>query len=103
MLEAITIVTGGENPWNDDVLAMIRDAYGPRLFRRVPFQPRWRTSDVVGLAAGIYQDRAFDRMPILADALTDAGCDSAGIVDHCRAGGPHIRGCWVLDLVMNKE
>ena len=64
--------------------------------------PRWRTSDVVGLARAIYNDRAFQRMPILADALMDAGCENEDIIDHCRGDGPHVRGCWVVDLVLDK-
>ena len=52
---------------------------------------------------GIYDDRAFDRLPILADALIDAGCDDEQILEHCRAPGPHVRGCWVVDLVLGKE
>ncbi|HVL15106.1 MAG TPA: hypothetical protein VM529_21220, partial [Gemmata sp.] len=65
--------------------------------------PAWRTSTVVALAEGIYDDRAFDRLPILADALQDAGCDSADILNHCRDAGPHARGCWVVDLVLGKQ
>jgi hypothetical protein len=68
-----------------------------------PFHPidfRWRTADVTGLARGIYDDRAFDRLPILADALTDAGCDEPTILEHCREPGPHYRGCWVVDAVL---
>ena len=64
--------------------------------------PAWLTSDVVALARGIYDERTFDRMPILADALQDAGCDSADILNHCRGAGPHVRGCWVVDLVLGK-
>jgi hypothetical protein len=71
-------------------------------FRPVVCEPPWRTSAVVGLAEGIYADRAFDRLPILADALEEAGCDSADILAHCRGGGPHARGCWVVDLVLGK-
>ena len=41
-------------------------------------------------------------MPILADALQDAGCDNADVLDHCRSDGPHVRGCWVVDLVLGK-
>jgi hypothetical protein len=55
------------------------------------------------LARGIYDDRAFDRLPILADALIDAGCDDEAILGHCRGPGPHVRGCWVADLVLGKE
>jgi hypothetical protein len=73
-----------------------------------PFRPAtatssWFTSDVVSLATGIYQERAFDRMPILADALQDAGCDNADILNHCRSEAPHVRGCWVIDLLLGKE
>jgi hypothetical protein len=71
-------------------------------FRPVAFDPRWRTSDAVGLARGIYEERAFERMPLLADALMDAGCNSEPILEHCRSAGPHVRGCWVVDLVLGK-
>jgi hypothetical protein len=57
---------------------------------------------VVKLAAAIYAERAFDRLPVLADALEDAGCTDAEILGHCRAGGEHVRGCWVVDLVLGK-
>jgi hypothetical protein len=55
-----------------------------------------------GVACGVYEDRAFDRMPMLADALMDAGCDSDDLLSHCRSSGPHVRGCWVVDLVLDK-
>jgi hypothetical protein len=80
----------------------IRDVFGDSS--AVPaFDPRWRTADCVGLALGIYDDRAFDRLPILADALIEAGCDDEQILAHCRSDGPHVRGCWVVDLVLGKE
>jgi hypothetical protein len=72
-------------------------------FRRIAFDPDWRTSDTVALARGIYDDRAFDRLPLLADALMDAGCDDEQVLGHCRSDGPHVRGCWVVDLVLDKE
>jgi hypothetical protein len=50
-----------------------------------------------------FMRRAFDRMPILADALQDAGCDNEDVLNHCRGSGPHVRGCWVVDLVLRKE
>jgi hypothetical protein len=72
-------------------------------FRPVTVDPRWLTETAVALANGIYEERAFDRMPILADALEDAGCDHADILSHCRGDGPHVRGCWVLDLLLGKS
>jgi hypothetical protein len=58
---------------------------------------------MVALASSIYEDRAFDRMPIPADALEDGGCDSAEVLTHCRGSGPHVRGCWVVDLILSKD
>jgi hypothetical protein len=64
---------------------------------------RWEGGLLAHLAEGIYQERAFDRMPYLGDALEEAGCADQEVLDHCRSGGPHVRGCWVLDLVLGKE
>lgn len=72
-------------------------------FRPVELDPRWITSTVFDISQAIYQERAFDKMPILADALMDAGCDSEEILNHCRGDGPHVRGCWVVDLLLGKE
>jgi hypothetical protein len=72
-------------------------------FRPVAFAPNWRTETAVALAAGIYAERAFDRLPILADALEEAGCDHAEVLNHCRGPGPHARGCWVVDGVLGKS
>lgn len=71
-------------------------------FRPVALDPAWRTATAVQLAQGIYDDRAFDRLPILADALQDAGCDHDDVLTHCRDTGPHARGCWVVDLILGK-
>ena len=81
---------------------LVRDVFG-HPFGPVAFDPGWRTADVVGLARGIYDGRAFDQLPLLADALMDAGCDDEGIIAHCRAVGPHVRGCWVVDRALGKE
>src|SRR5436190_674337 len=81
---------------------LLRDIFG-NPFRPILANPSWLTSTVVQLAEGIYADRALDRIPILADALQDAGCDNANILDHCRGPGPHVRGCWVVDAVLGKE
>jgi hypothetical protein len=82
---------------------LLRDIFG-NPFRPIALDPAWLTSDVLALARGIYDERAFDRMPILADALQDAGCDSEDVLNHCRdANQVHVRGCWVVDLVLGKE
>jgi hypothetical protein len=65
--------------------------------RAATLDPSCRTETVVGLAAGIYADRAFEEMPILGDALEDAGCADSVILDHCRNPNPHARGCWLVD------
>jgi hypothetical protein len=72
-------------------------------FRPVAFDPRWKTADVVALARGIYEERAFERMPLLADALMDAGCADERVIAHCREPGAHYRGCWVVDAVLDLE
>ncbi len=59
----------------------------------------WNDGTVRRIAEGIVVDRAYARLPILADALLDAGCDNEELLAHCRSAGPHVRGCWGLDLV----
>ena len=84
-------------------LQLARDIFG-NPFRPVAVDPAWLTSTAVGLARGIYDDRAFDRLPILADAFQDAGCEDDAILSHCRdATQVHVRGCWVVDLVLDKS
>jgi hypothetical protein len=79
-----------------------REVAGPTL--PVAFDPNWRTSAAVQLAAMMYDARDFALMPILADALEDAGCDSPDVLAHCREpGAVHVRGCWVVDLVLGKS
>jgi hypothetical protein len=72
-------------------------------FRPVAVDPSWLTNGVVNLACSIYENRIFDRMPVLADALEEAGCTNANMLNHCRQLGEHVRGCWVLDLLLGKE
>ncbi len=81
---------------------LTRDIVG-NPFRPATFSPEWRTDTATAIARQMYESRDFGAMPILADALQDAGCDSADILDHCRGDGPHVRGCWVVDLVLGKE
>ena len=80
-----------------------RDIFG-NPFRPITFSPSWRTDTAVALARQMYDSRDFGAMPILADALQDAGCGSEDVLGHCRdATAPHTRGCWVVDLVLGKE
>ena len=90
-------------PIPDWMLCRFADDIFGNPFRPVAVDPDWLTSTVVALARGIYDDRAFDRMPILADALQDAGCDNDDVLTHCRGDGPHVRGCWVVDLLLGKS
>ncbi|MBL8797494.1 MAG: hypothetical protein JNM56_26575 [Planctomycetia bacterium] len=82
--------------------AFLRDILGNPL-RPISADPSWQTETVSSLATAIYDERAFDRLPILADALEDAGCDNADMLNHCRQPGEHVRGCWVVDLVLGKK
>ena len=81
---------------------IIRDIFG-NPFRPVAFDPAWRTEHTVGMAAKMYDDREFAAMPILADALEEAGCEHADILAHCREPGVHVRGCWVVDHLLGKS
>jgi hypothetical protein len=76
-----------------------------------PFRPvtipsawlSWNDATVSKLAELIYSRRCFGDLPILADALEEAGCDNADVLAHCRQPGEHVRGCWVIDLLLGKE
>jgi hypothetical protein len=78
---------------------LIRDIFG-NSFRSAILDPAVQTSTVLALARQMYDTRDFSAMPILADALQDAGCDHDDILGHCRGSGPHVRGCWVVDLLL---
>jgi hypothetical protein len=72
-------------------------------FHQIFQDPAWLTPAVKGVAQAIYDERAFDRLAILADALEDAGCNDGDILNHCRQPKQHVRGCWVIDLVLDKK
>ncbi len=93
----------GQNASKVDELqaGFLRDIFG-NPFRPVTLNPAWLTSTVLALAQQMYESRDFSPMPILADALQDAGCDNADILNHCRQPGEHVRGCWVVDLILSK-
>lgn len=96
------MITGVRPSHCPQVSRLIREAVG-NPFRSVPFDARWRPADAVAIARRMYDARDFSAMPILSDALMDAGCDNEDILAHCRSDGPHCRGCWVVDLVLGKE
>lgn len=107
----VVIFARSEPESNDDVMqrsvrraaAVVREIFG-NPFRVLPFANEWRTTTVVLIAKQMYESRDFSAMPILADALQDAGCDSDDILTHCRDEKQvHVRGCWVVDLVLGKE
>lgn len=91
--------TGAEKPIQ---LALLHDIFN-NPFRPIALECSWLTPAVVRLTQGIYDNRDFDQLPILADALEEAGCTNADILAHCRGPGPHVRGCWVVDLLLGKE
>jgi hypothetical protein len=89
-----------------ELCALLRDLIGD------PFRPApavdpswlaWNDGTVAKLAAAIYEERRFADLPILADALEDAGCSDAAILAHCRGPGEHVRGCWVVDLLTGRQ
>jgi hypothetical protein len=84
---------------------LAHDLFG-NPFRRAVIDPAWLTwnsKTVAKVAQAIYEDRAFNHMPILADALEEACCTDAALLDHCRQPGEHVRGCWLVDLLLGKE
>jgi len=89
---------------SQDVLLseLLRCIFG-NPFHPITVNALWLITTAKQLAEAIYQDRAFDRLPILADALEDAGCNNEDILTHCRQPGEHVRGCWVVDLLLAKE
>lgn len=80
---------------------ILRDIFGTP-FPPVPLDRSWLIPTVKGLAQSIYDNRSFDEMPLLADDLVKAGCANQEILGHCRGQGPHVRGCWVVDMVLGK-
>jgi hypothetical protein len=80
----------------------VRDIFG-NPFRPLTLDPSWLTSTVLTLAQQMYESRDFSPMPILADALQDAGCENEDVLDHCRGPGPHVRGCWLVDLLTGRK
>jgi hypothetical protein len=106
LLQAMAAVAAGNaDPERPRQCMLLRDLFGS------PFRPRpvlspswlsWKDGAVVKLARGMYAERSFDRLPVLADALEEAGCTEHSLLAHCRSEGEHVRGCWVVDLLLGK-
>jgi hypothetical protein len=85
---------------------ILRDLVGNPFASAAAFDKgwlQWNDSAVARLAQGIYREWAFERMPVLGDALPEAGCRDDNVLDHCRSNRPHHRGCWVLDRLLEQE
>jgi hypothetical protein len=87
---------------------LVREIFG-NPFRPVAIDPTWLTATVAGLAGAAYEERSLPldhldptRLAVLADALEDAGCADPDLLGHLREPGPHVRGCWALDLILGK-
>ena len=104
VLDAVTIFAqrSSFDVENQFHIGLLLDLFGNR-FRPITLDPTWLSPKVVSFAQGIYDARTFDRMPELADALEEAGCTDPDILAHCRGPGPHVRGCWLVDLLLGKD
>jgi hypothetical protein len=106
VIHAVGLAGGSVELEKQQQCSILRDIIGnpfeacPAL---APAWLEWNDRCVMKLAQTIYEERAFDRLPILADALEDAGCEDADILRHSREPGEHVRGCWVVDLLLGKS
>jgi hypothetical protein len=102
-------VEGGDPQERVAQSALLREIVG-NPFRPVSIDPSWQTPTVTNLATAAYQKRSLPsgklqpaRLAVLTDALEEAGCTNADILSHCRSAGPHVRGCWAVDLILGKQ
>jgi hypothetical protein len=109
VLPAVYAVASQNPVWAAGSLAakkQYRELFGTILTAMVGpgwrWRDDWRTKPLVTLARGIYDERDWEGMPILAQALVDAGCDETNALAYCRGDGPFFRGCWVLDTILKK-
>jgi hypothetical protein len=87
-------------------VVLLRDLLGPLPFHSVTLNPSWLTWHdglIVSMAQQMYDSHDFSDMPVLADALEEAGCANQKMLQHCRSKSDHVRGCWLIDLLLNKE
>lgn len=89
-------------PLRREQVRLLREVFGDP-FSPVAFSPEWRSPDVVCMAEAVAAEGTFDELPVLADALEDAGCCERRVLDHFRQPGRHALGCWALDLVRGRR
>jgi hypothetical protein len=94
--------TVGNGPELPGRVGLLRDIIG-NPFRPAAIDPTWLTPSVTMLARVSYDESAFDLMPILGDALEEAGCTDVPLLSHCRETVEHVRGCWVVDALLGKS
>src|SRR5262249_22761922 len=108
--DAWQLTRGRDGPHDPAIVApLIRCIFG-NPFRPTLLKRAWQTPTATALAQAAYDERALPsghlapaRLVVLADALEEAGCDSAEVLDHLRSAGPHVRGCWALDLILGRS
>ena len=83
--------------------SILHDLFGPSLFRSTILKSGWLNPEVRTMAEVIYEQHDFQRMPLLGNALKEAGCDDEELLSHCFGAGPHFKGCWALDRVLEKD
>ena len=99
---AATAAGGGRDAERLVQADLLRDVFG-NPFRAARIDPAWGTPTVRAIAEDIYDNDTFSEMPVLGDALEDAGCDDRDILDHARHARPHVRGCWVVDALLGRK
>jgi hypothetical protein len=102
---AFVVVAFSLHSFDAKLAPILHDILG-NPFRSASLEPAWLSWHdglLVSMARQMYESRDFSDMPILADALEEAGCTSGDILAHCRSGGEHVRGCWVIDLLLGKS
>jgi hypothetical protein len=103
--DELYFASGGDKAEYQAQCDILRDVFGNTV-RPVALEAPWLTQNewaVKKIAQAIYDERAFDHLPDLADVLEKSGCHNERILSHCRSQGEHVRGCWVIDLLLSKE
>ncbi len=84
-------------------VALLRDIVGPTLFHKVEVDPAWQAPAIIALLREIVRDGTFGRLPEIAPLLKAHSCANSEILDHCSLAEGHVRGCWVVDLLLGKS